>query len=223
LSPVLKPIGVQCEVFFGRITTAADPEHGQAWIYYRKLEKADATVPGLTIFQASLTSVSSTLNEVAVYTAESHNEISDKTYLAAYYNTKSAERHIIFQKNDESVYDWNIDHSDLITTNASPGRTPTGLAAIFIPQVAKTFLYFVRVYKPDSQSPETYELWKTEWIHGRDKWLQPVRVTPLTNLEQTTQLHVISRPDRAENYVTYFDTAQQPACVHDKWETGYDA
>lgn len=224
---------------------------------------AGTTVPGLTIYQVSLTSVLPTLDEVAVYTAGSNSEISDSTYLTAYYDSKSAERHIIFQKDEKTIMDYNIDHGDskysvfssllvfslpnhwshipyqaigkltpriAMVTNASPERAPAGMAAIFVPEVSRTYLYYVSKYQPNSTQAATYELWKAVRAQDQDMhgnwawvWLQPVRVTPTTKLQQTTQLHVTARPERAENYITFTFPSGMLACVHDKWSTGFNS
>ncbi|TGJ86549.1 hypothetical protein E0Z10_g2231 [Xylaria hypoxylon] len=195
LSPVLQPLGIQCE------TTGAS-----------------STLPGLTVYQASVTSVSSTLNEVEVYTAGSDKEIGNATYLAAYYNVHSAERHIVFQKNDDVIVDYNIDHGDTYVTNAKPGRSPTGLAVVFVPELRKAFLYYVRAYTESQVSK--YDLWKTETKQGKTtEWEKPVKVTPAMDILQTTQLHVTAWPERGENYITYFNSAGQAACLHDRWDT----
>jgi hypothetical protein len=60
-------------------------------------------------------------------TLSNASEVADETYLAAYYDSENSKRHVIYQKDADKVYDYNIDDDE-----RKIPRSPIDIPSIFV-------------------------------------------------------------------------------------------
>ncbi|KAK3389201.1 hypothetical protein B0H63DRAFT_445414 [Podospora didyma] len=217
LSPVTMPLGVQCDTQVGSIAASSDPKHDIARIYYRKPRSGTDSAPEQKISEFSLAGPSAPFNFQVVYDG---NDIDDKTYLAAYYDSNHQERHVLYQDTEAQIKDVNLETGDRYDLDkALPGMDSAGLTAIYVPDNDKTYCYYVCQGK--SHHEATYLLYKAtgDWddLENKWKWSAGRKVTPITHVDKNTQLSVTSKSDMRENYIVFTDQNNVIACKHDSW------
>jgi len=223
LSPVVMPLGVQCNTKYGRIGLSSDPQHGIVRLYYRKPISSTSSAPEPGIREISLTTPSVAFDPQLVF---DNSDIHDKTYLAGYYDSKSQQRHVMFQNKKGHIRDYNIDLDDpMEVPETDPKKIPAGLTAIYIPENDKTYFYYVYKDASDEESvPPQYYLYKNtrEWdttsgSNPKWVWKGPRKVTPITLVDEDTQLSVTKKPDSRENCIVFTNPSQVIVCRLDSW------
>jgi len=230
LSPVMMPLGINCEIVVGSIAASSDPKHDVARIYYRKPSCDTSTAK--RVHEFTIAGDSLPRNLLDVYDG---SDISNKSYLAAFYDSKNQERHLMYQNVGSSghICDVNLeDQTRLDLKEAKPGMDSAGLTAIYIPDNHKTYCYYVcqtsDMYTTDNNNqsqdqnePPTYLLYKAkcDWNDEEKKWEWSAgrNVTPITVVHQNTQLSVTSMVEARENYIVFTDPTGVITCKHDSW------
>jgi len=199
-SPAFMPLGIHSDIKYGRLGASFDKDKDDAWLYYRRKDELSK------IYEIKLS------DDNAQKKLSKADHVGDETYITAYYDSGKSCRHVVYQDEDETIYDYNIDKNICKDVGITDAIYPTGLATIYANN--KVYLYYS--HKAGSDYCLRRAVRDSSGASGGD-WASSASVSDASNLCATTQISATVTADTSPNHVIYKNTSGKFEHILDSW------